>query len=167
MAHPLVDQLRFARRELLRAVDGVSEADGARRFGPMNSIGWIVAHLGWQEQRYWLTRLAGETPQPTLEAVAPNGGPPTTPSLAEMLSAWRAVTSAADPALDDFDEAALARSLPGMPPRGIGSSLHRIIDHYWFHIGEISAVRQLLEDPDRPEFPGNVDAEAPYRPSIG
>ena len=55
----------------------------------MNSIGWIVAHLAWQEQRYFLTRAQDVTPVPLLNEVAPNGGPPTTPSLRGMLTAWR------------------------------------------------------------------------------
>ncbi len=55
-AHPIVDQLRFTRAEWLRALRGTPEADGRRRVEPMNSIGWIVGHLAWQEQRYFLTR---------------------------------------------------------------------------------------------------------------
>ena len=45
MAHPVVEQLRFTRGEWLRGLRGVSEADGARHFGQMNSISWIVGHL--------------------------------------------------------------------------------------------------------------------------
>ena len=54
----------------------------------MNSIGWIVAHMAWHEQRYWLTRAQGVTPHPELNEIAANGGPPTTPSLEAMLAAW-------------------------------------------------------------------------------
>jgi hypothetical protein len=57
MTHPLVEQLRFARSEWRRALRGIPEANGFRRFEPMNSIGWIVGHMAWHEQRYWLTRL--------------------------------------------------------------------------------------------------------------
>jgi hypothetical protein len=163
--HPLVEQLRFTRAEWLRALDGVPEADGAKRLLPMNSISWIVAHLAWQEQRYWLTRLAGETPVPELNDIAANGGPASTPSLTAMVAAWHTVTDAADPQLDALDEAALQRSLPGQPPRRMGDSLHRVTYHYWFHAGEILAIRQLLDHPNRPEFVGDIDAEAPYRPS--
>ena len=139
------------------------EADGAKRLLPMNSISWIVAHLAWHEQRYWLTRLAGETPVPELNDIAANGGPPTTPSLAAMLRAWRTVTDAADPHLDALDEAAMHRSLPGQPPRLAGNAIQRVTYHYWFHAGEILAIRQLLDHPRRPEFVGNIDDRAPYR----
>ena len=53
---PLVEQLRFTRSEFRRGLRGTPEADAVRRLEPMNSIGWIVAHMAWHEQRYWLTR---------------------------------------------------------------------------------------------------------------
>src|SRR6478752_2923704 len=65
-AQPLVEQLRFTRAEFRRGLRGTPEADGVRRLEPMNSIGWIVAHMAWHEQRYWLTRGSGETPRPEL-----------------------------------------------------------------------------------------------------
>ena len=167
MTHPLVEQLRFARSEWQRGLRGVPEADGLRRFEPMNSIGWIVAHMAWHEQRYWLTRLAGETPVPILNEVAATGGPATTPSLKAMRAAWSTVTTAADPSLDALDEAAMPRSLPGSPPRQIGNAILRVTYHYWFHTGEILAIRQLLDHPRRPEFVGNIDERAPHRRAGG
>jgi hypothetical protein len=163
MAHPLVEQLRFTRLEWQRALDGVSEADGGRHVGPMNSVGWIVAHLAWQEQHYWLTRLAGETLVPELNEIAAVGAPKTTPSLRVMRRAWRTITTAADPKLDALDEAAMLRQLPGSNRRLVGNALQRVIYHYWFHTGEILAIRQVLEHPDRPEFVGDIDRLAPYR----
>lgn len=165
MTHPLVEQLRFTRSEWLRALKGVPEADGRRRFEPMNSIGWIVGHMAWHEQRYWLTRGVGKTLVPILNDVAANGGPPTTPSLRAMRKAWATVTAAADPWLDALDEAAMLRPLPGLPPRRHGDAILRVTYHYWFHIGEIVAIRQLLEHPGRPEFVGDIDTQAPYRRS--
>lgn len=164
MAHPLVDQLRFARAEWLRSLRGVPEADARCRLGPMNSIGWIVAHLAWHEQRYWLTRGLGETPVPLLNDVAPNGGPPTTPSLRAMRRAWGTVTEAADRYLDALDEPAMQRTMPGSPPRLHGDAILRVTYHYWFHAGEVMAIRQLLDHPRRPEFVGDIDTLAPYRP---
>jgi DinB superfamily len=165
MAHPLVDQLRFTRSEWLRALDGIPEEDGYRRFMPMNSIGWTVAHLAWQEQRNFLTRAQDLIPVPILNEIAPNGGPATTPSLAEMLVAWKQVTDAVDPWLDSLDSEALLGPLPGTPPRSIGDAIHRATYHYWFHAGEIMAMRQMLDHPHRPEFVGlDLEAKAPYRP---
>jgi len=165
MAHPRVEQLRFTRSEWRRALRGVSEEDGARRLEPINSIGWIVAHLAWQEQRYFVARAQGRLPIPELDDIAPNGGPPSTPSLREMLGLWKRATEAADPWLDSLDTAALLRPLPPPGgPRTIGDAIQRVTYHYWEHIGEIMAIRQLLDHPRRPEFVGAIEERAPYRP---
>lgn len=164
--HPLVDQLRFTRSEFRRGLRGTPEADGTRRLEPMNAIGWIVAHMAWHEQRYWLTRASGSTPRPDLNEIAANGGPATTPALKAMLRAWAEVTAAADPWLDGLSPDELLGPLPGPGPRRtIGSALQRVTYHYWFHTGEILAIRQVLQHRRLPEFVGNIDDEAPYRPS--
>jgi hypothetical protein len=36
--------------------------------------------------------------------------------------------------------------------------------HYWFHIGEILAIRQMLGHRRLPEYVGSIEAKAPYRP---
>jgi hypothetical protein len=165
VTHPLVEQLRFTRAEWLRGLRGVPEEDGSRRFEPMNSIGWIVGHLAWQEQRYFVARAQGRVPLPILDEVAASGGPPSTPSLKAMLAAWKRVTRAADPWLDTLTTRALTEPLP--PPgfsRTVGDAIRRTTYHYWFHIGEILAIRQLLGHPRRPEYVGNIEQRAPYRP---
>jgi hypothetical protein len=35
--------------------------------------------------------------------------------------------------------------------------------HYWFHIGEILAIRQILGHPKLPEYVGPVEKRAPWR----
>jgi DinB family protein len=163
---PLVEQLRFTRSEFRRGLRGTPDADGVRRLEPMNSIGWIVAHMAWHEQRYWLTRAQDLTPKPELNEIARNGGPATTPPLRSMLAAWKVVTEAADPWLDALSPADLDGPLAGAGPRRtIGSALQRVTYHYWFHTGEILAIRQVLGHPRLPEFVGNIDDEAPYRAS--
>ena len=76
--HPLVDQLRFTRSEWLRGLKGVSEDAGARHFGQMNSIGWIVGHLAWQEQRYLLHRPQGIMLREDIQQNFASGGPMST-----------------------------------------------------------------------------------------
>ena len=164
MTLPLVEQLRFTRSEWLRVLDGIPEADGVVRLGPMNSIGWIVFHLAWHEQLTFLTRLDGRTPVPEANAHGVNGGPASTPPLADALRAWTAVTDAVDPVLDGLTPARLAEWLPDSPqPRLVGSSLQRVIYHYWVHVGEIAAIRQVLGHASVPEFVGPLDRIAPYR----
>jgi hypothetical protein len=131
----------------------------------MNSIGWIVGHLAWQEQRYFLARAQETTPLPILDELVANGGPATTPPLPDMLAAWRMVTTKADPWLDTLTTADLLEPLagPGLS-RSVGDAIRRTTYHYWFHIGEILAIRQLLGHPRRPEFVGDIERRATYRP---
>jgi len=48
--------------------------------------------------------------------------------------------------------------------RNYGSLLQRMIYHYWYHIGENLAVRQMLGHTNLPQFVGNIDRQAPYTP---
>jgi uncharacterized damage-inducible protein DinB len=165
MAHPLVDQLRFTRSEWLRALDGVTEEDARKRLLPMNCISWIVGHLAWQEQRYWLTILQGQTVVPGLTELVGYGRPATTPDLADMLTAWHKITQASDAFLAEITTAKLQEevTIRGWTTTTIGSLLLRVIYHYWYHIGEIMALRQQLGQQDLPDFVGAIDEEAPYR----
>jgi hypothetical protein len=164
VTHPLVDQVKFTRAEWLRALRGVSEEDGAKRIEPINSIGWIVGHLAWQEQLYFLTRAQQLTPVPVLNEVAASGGPPSTPSLKEMMADWKQVTGDVDAYLETLTTPDLLRPLP--PPGGsrtVGDAIRRMTYHYWFHIGEILAIRQMMGHPRRPEYVGDIEGKAPYR----
>lgn len=167
MVQPLVAQLRFTRNEWLRALDGVSAADAQRRIQPMNSISWIIGHLTWQEHRYWLFRAQDLITMPHLDALTGNAAAASTPPLDEMWAAWRTVTAAADPYLDTLTtESLLSHPLvDGVPfSDSIGSLMQRTIYHYWFHMGEALAIRQMLGHTNLPEFVGDIGAEAPYRP---
>jgi hypothetical protein len=165
--HPLVDQLRFTRGEWLRGLRGVTEEDGARHFGPMNSIGSIVGHLTWQEQRYLLHRPQGIMLREDIQSEFFSGAPMTTPSFKEMLAAWRRVTKAADPFLDQLTTKTLLVDLPLDGKRSgqsQGSAIRRMTYHYWFHIGEIQAIRQQIDNAGLPQYVGNIEGKAPYRP---
>ncbi len=166
MTHPLIDQFRFTRREWLRGLDGIPADDATKHFGPMNCISWIVGHLAWHEQRYWLERAQSKTLLPHLNESYAYGAPMGTPPLAETLENWHAVTQAVDPYLDTLTtETLLDELLRNGRPAGqsIGSALRRITYHYWYHIGEIQAIRQMLGHTSLPEYVGNIEVEAPYR----
>lgn len=97
------------------------------------------------------------------------GAPATTPPLAAVLEAGRTITSAADPWLDALTTEHLCEPhLYAVDGQHIeltyGSLLQRVIYHYWYHTGENMAIRQMLGHEDLPEFVGNIDHEAPYRP---
>jgi hypothetical protein len=169
MPHPLVLQLRFTRSEFRRALEGVGDADARRRFAPMNCISWNIGHLAWQEQRYWLQRGQDQLLRPDIAELFAYGAPASTPPLDEIWAAWHELTSAADPWLDTLTTEQLhARRTFIVDGNSFslsyGSLLQRMLYHYWYHIGENMAIRQLLGHRDLPEFVGNIDDEAPYQP---
>lgn len=167
MTHPLVDQFRFTRSEWLRGLEGVTEENGAQHFGQMNCISWIVGHLAWHEQRSFLQRPQNIILFPRLNEIFAYGAPMSTPSLKEMLETWQAVTRAADPYLDTLTtELLLTDLLLNGEPVGQtrGTVLRRITYHYWYHLGEILSIRQMIGGKDLPDFVGEIDVEAPYRP---
>jgi uncharacterized damage-inducible protein DinB len=167
VAHPLVLQLRFTRREFKRALEGLNDADARRRFMPMNCISWAIGHLAWQEQRYFLFYAQGQLPLPRIQKLFAYGAPASTPALDEVWAAWNTVTQAADLWLDGLTTEGLQQHVvrDGKPSSYIfGSLLQRVIYHYWYHTGEAMAIRQMLGHADLPEFVGDIDEEAPYRP---
>jgi len=167
VTHPVVEMLRFTRSEWQRGLRGVTEEEAARHFGQMNSVGWIVGHLAWHEQRTLFLRRRGELLFPEINELFAFGAPMSTPSLKEMRRAWSTVTKAADPFLDSVTTKDLTRDLPLNGKRSgqnLGSALRRMTFHYWFHIGEIQAIRQMLGHKRLPQYVGNLEATAAYRP---
>lgn len=168
MVHPLVVQLRFTRSEFQRALAGVTEEEALRRFEPMNCISWIVGHLAAQEQRYWLTLAQGKTIVPEVNEMG-FGRPASTPSLAAMWAAWHTIMQATDTHLDTLTNEMLTTHMTvnGQPvPESIGSMLRRVTYHYWYHLGESQAIRQLLGHTNLPVFVGAIHDEAPYVPEF-
>ena len=167
MPHPLVLQLRFTRSEFKRALRGLTDVEARKRFLPMNCISWNIGHLAWQEQRYFLFYAQGEMPLPHIDTLFAYGAPGSKPALKEMWAAWDTVTQAADPWLDTLTSAALLQHVARNGKRSpylFGSLLQRVIYHYWYHIGENMAIRQRLGHVRLPQFVGDLDGQAPYRP---
>jgi DinB superfamily len=165
--HPLVEQFKFTRREWLRGLEGISNEDGARHFGPMNCISWTVGHLAWHEQRYWLQYGQGRILFPDLNTAFAYGAPMSSPQMSEILSIWQEVTREADIYLNELTTEILQTELlrdGRAVGQTVGSALHRITYHYWYHIGEIQAIRQMLGQAGLPEYVGDIEIEAPYRP---
>jgi hypothetical protein len=166
MLHPLVNQLHFARAEFQRCLAGVTDNDARRRFRPMNCLSWIVGHLANQENSYWVLIAQDRQIAPGLNDLVGYGKPATTPPLDEMWQVWHRVTQAADQYLGSLKAADLDRflELNGKPVReNVGTMLQRNIYHYWFHLGEAHAIRQLLGHSNLPDFVGDMSA-AQYRP---
>lgn len=161
MAHSLVEQLRFTRTEFLRSIDGISDDESRKRFLPMNCISWMIGHLADQENRYWVYGGLGHKVFPHLNELVGYGKPASTPPLAEMRDAWREITLQADQYLDRLTPADLQLKMiiDGTPRQdNTGAMLYRCIYHYWFHLGEAYAVRQLLGHKNLPSFVGDMSA---------
>ena len=181
MPHPLVIQLRFARSEFVRCLEGISEIDARHRIMPMNCISWMVGHLAAQEQYYFIYYPQGKVPHPQLNKLVGFGHPASTPPLAEMWQDWHDITKAADSFLDTLTEEQLLThleqeitgfedSLFGMVSKkvlaqksvrsgeSVGTRMLRTIYHYFFHTGEAHAVRQQLGHPDLSYFVGDMEA---------
>ena len=165
MSHQRVEQLRFARSEWQRGLSGLSEADALRRLGPMNSISWMLGHLAWHERLCWMVRAQGQRVEPALDDLA-TGKPATTPSLVGMQVIWARVVHAADHYLDGLTTTDLERpqahDVRANAPT-TGTQLQYITCHYWSHVGEASAIRQMLGHTGLPEFVGSMPAEAHFR----
>ncbi len=159
--HPLVTQLRFARSELVRCLEGISEEDARRRVLPMNCVSWVVGHVAVQENRYWVLLAQRQRLYPELYDLVGYGRPASTPPLAEMWQAWRTITQAADRYLETLTPELLGVRFEskGEPvEESVGTMLLRNTCHYWFHIGEAHAMRQMLGHKDLPQFVGDLSA---------
>lgn len=167
MTHPLVAQLRFARSEFQRGLQGVTDDEARKRFMPMNCISWMIGHLANQENRYWLKMAQEKDAAPDLNALVGSGQPASTPPLADMWATWETITTAADFYLDTLttDMLSTYMTVNDKPAReSIGSMLRRNTYHYWYHLGEGMAVRQMLGHTGLSEFVGAIHDEAPYEP---
>ncbi len=154
----ILNQLRFARSEFQRGFEDVSEEDSQRRLMPMNSIAWIVGHLAWHEQHYWLKRAQGVIPFPRLDEVSAFGKPPADVSLNEMVDLWHEVIKMSEEYLVRLSKIELEKNLivKGKKlPANIGTMITRVTYHYFYHIGEMQAIRQLLGHKGLPSFIGD------------
>ena len=161
MAHPLVTQLRFARGEFVRCLEGVPADDARRRLRPMNSLSWIVGHLASQEHYLWVEMAQGRDIASYLYALVGYGQPDSAPPWEDVWDAWHAVTCGADQYLDTLTAEMLQDHLlrEGKPvSEDIGTTLLRNIYHYWYHLGEAHAVRAMLGHRDLPEFVGEMSS---------
>ncbi|MBI3747659.1 MAG: DinB family protein [Chloroflexi bacterium] len=166
MAHPRVEQLRFARSEWQRGLAGLSEVDAGIRYLPMNSISWMVGHMAWHERQCWMRRARGLEVERALAAFA-SGQPASVPSFTRMQEAWQRIVAGADPFLDSLTTADLEVPLAHDPrehPPSAGSQLLVVTYHYCAPTGEVSAVRQLLVHAGLGEYVGDLGPEAQYRP---
>ena len=166
MAHLLVEQFRFAKQEWLRGHENIPADDALKRLGNANSIGWMIGHLAEFDQRVWVERVFGK---PVTKATKKFGfrRPATTPELAEVFDQWHAIQQKADEALESLTDDDLTEypEIWGNDRSGepVAMWLLRMTWHYWYHLGEMQAVRQMLGHENLPQYVGTIPAEARWQ----
>ncbi len=170
MVHPLVAQLVFTRNEWLRGIEGVSSTEAVKHLGPMNCISWLVGHMAWQEQYYLLDKAQGRVLFSDLNSRFAYGSPISSPSLVEVMHMWLEVTRFSMAFIEKLTSADLQQELlrhGKSVGQNMGTAMLRLIYHYWYHGGEVQAIRQLLGHHPLPEFIGDIEEQAPYRSEYG
>jgi hypothetical protein len=102
---------------------------------------------------------------PGLNELVGYGQPASTPPLDDMWAAWHEITCAADRYLDMLTPEIMQTHLGWEGrrlPESVGTLIHRNTYHYWFHLGEAYAIRQLLGHRDLPEFVGDMSGAVYY-----
>ncbi len=146
--HPLVQAQHFARAEFGRGLEGLTDeearfrpekADGSR----MNCITWIIGHLANQESLFFIRGVGRGSVDKRLHPFL-SGQPACQPPLDDVLALWSETRTKADEWLENADDEAMRTALQISWPENVGTALLRNAYHYWFHAGEVNAVRQLL-----------------------
>jgi len=145
--HTLVAMQHLTRREFSRGLRDLSDEDARKRIEPMNCISWIIGHMAWQEHICFVAGPQGSGIGTEYRAFA-NGSAASQPPLEDTMALWCATCDAADEWLHAATEESMSVMFVSPGLRGhrenAGTLLTRNIFHYWSHIGEISAVRQVL-----------------------
>ena len=143
----------------MRCLEDVSGEDALRCTKPKNSLGWIVGHLASHEHFLWVQLAQGQNIAPDLNQLVGFGQPVSRPPWDEMWNLWNYITSAAERYLDTVKKEMLSSYLVWQDQQrdeDVGTSLLRNIYHYWFHLFEAHAIRQLLGHRDLPQFVGDM-----------
>lgn len=127
----------------------------------------MVGHLAAFDQFAWVIMAQNETISEAVKACA-FGKPTSTPTMDEMMADFHAIAKASDRYLETLTEDDMGTFLHfrGKSAReNIGTFLIRQTWHYWYHLGECQAVRQLLGHTDLLPFVGDIPEEAMYTPN--
>ncbi len=167
MTHYLVDQLKFAREKWLTGYENLSETDATTRLGEANCPSWMVGHLACFEQLTWCELAQGKLVDPSLKAFD-FGEPATTPPLADVFASWHTVMPVCNVYLDTLTDADMTvyLKLPNGTPfwDDIGTVILRHTWHYWYHLGEMQALRSAMGHKNLGPYIGRVTPEAQFRP---
>ena len=165
MTHKIVEHLWFAREKWLTGYETLSAKDAVSRHGDANSPSWMVGHLAYFEQLTWCKLAQGKT---VTEQVKPYGfgKPATTPPLEEVLPLWRQIMPVCDVYLSTLTEADMRTFLkwPNGKPfwDDIGTTILRHTWHYWYHLGEMQALRSAMGHKNLGPYIGGISPFGQY-----
>ncbi len=166
MTHPLVNQLKFAREKWLTGYEGLSAEDAIKRQGDANCPSWMVGHLACFEQLTWCELAQGRLVTEVVK-ICDFGLPATTPPLDEMLAAWQQIIPICNVYLDTLTDADMMTRLtwPNGKPfwDDIGTTILRHTWHYWYHLGEMQALRSALGHKNLGPYIGKITAGGKYQ----
>ncbi|MFT7587268.1 MAG: hypothetical protein ACI9EW_003710, partial [Cellvibrionaceae bacterium] len=155
--HPLIEQMQFAKQKWLIGHDDLSAEEGGKRLGNANSIGWMVGHLAGFDQAVWLERPLGIVLNEAVKACG-YGRPASTPDSDEMLAAWHAIQEH----VNNVHKQLTADDLwicPGTSSENLGTLILRQMWHYWYHLGEMQAVRQAMGHENLAQYVGGIPSK--------
>lgn len=166
MTHKLIQQLNYAKERWLEGHEGLSEEDAQKRLGNANSISWMMGHLACYDQLMWCELAQGKVVDKSVDTCA-FGRPASTPSLTAMRSAWDTIQAEVTPFLEGLTEDDLNRTFErdGRFTENFGTVILRQTWHYWYHLGEMQAIRQALGHTDQPQYIGRMNPEVKYTPN--
>ena len=158
MTLQMVLDLKFARQKWASGHANLSNEDAQKRVGDANALSWLVGHLAWLEHLTWVEFAQGQETSEYLSQFTWNS-PASVPPLDEVMAVWESAAAAADTYLDDITEADLDTMIywGERPMESVGSMIKRQTWHYWYHLGEAQAVRQVMEHKNLPPFIGQMD----------
>jgi hypothetical protein len=120
--------------------------------------------MAWHEQLYWLQRAQGIILIPEVMRYA-KGEPQTSPCLEQVQTSWHTIIQATEGYLDTLTSDLLETHLQANGERArdnIGTYLMRMVYHYWFHLGEMQSIRQMIGHTELPVYVGDISRK-PYR----
>jgi hypothetical protein len=153
MSEKVVELLYQAWADADNAVRGLKDVEAEARRGGLNSVAWIVGHLGQQVDSWFNVRFQGREPNSVLASpLLQTGAIGTAPSWAEVVHATREARENARVFLDMVSDADLERVVPYtgsieyLRPRGLQLryALMRTAAHHFQHVGEILTLRALM-----------------------
>lgn len=132
----LTGLLQFQRESLVRKVTGLDdEAAGRRLVGSDTTLLWLVNHLAWAEEGWFVRRFAGQD-SPLTDAHD---------TVAEALEAYRATWDRVDAIVAAADLDDLSRRNEDAPPVNLRWILAHLLEETARHAGHADILRELID----------------------